>query len=272
MRKGPIIIIIGVLLALISIPMLFAYTLFDERTVSRWEFEEDHESEEEVVYTYTFEDLDPGRIVVKSRGIFFDVENIHVEIINEGKGDTIEEYDLTPGYLFWEEEDTVLEKRGDYLIRITVDESTGGAPDFQVEYTAQYSQLGLIIAVMGFPTFLIAGAAGIIWGSSKIYRQRKGFDKGPKVEFDAKYEGVPTFHDEKKEEWEEYETSPRRKELWYEPATNPYDDVPADYYSRKAAEAKAFNRKWHQRWGDDLEGGISERVSKGKGKLRKKGK
>jgi hypothetical protein len=267
MWKGPIILTIGIVLAFLSVPFILGYTLYDERTVRMYDFDdtESGEYDSEIPYTrytHTFEDLSPGTITVKARDIYYGSGEVQVVITDLGNGEMITEYELDPGLILWGEKETTIERSSDYEIEVTVSEELGSYIEFEVEYSARYSKLSLVSALLGFPAFLIAGISGIIWGSVLIYRKKRGIEKKPEARYDDMYEGEESYEDEKKEEWEEYETSPRRKELWFEPVTNPYDDVSPDYYSRKAAEGKAFSKRWHQRWGDEIEERLKEKAEK----------
>lgn len=256
MRKGPIIIIIGIALALLSVPFALGYTLYDERTLELDDLEEYDSDLERTVYKYEFKDLPPGKITVRADDSYYGSGNIQVVIEDEDHGEVIDEYELDPNEFFWDEEDTFIRSKGDYELTITVYESLGSNIDVQVKYSGKYSRDGLISAILCFPSFLIAGICLTIWGAVMVYRKKRGHDKEPAAVNRNKDRPDVAYEDDKRKGWDEYRTSPRRREIWFESLANPYDDVPTDYYSKKMSEAEAFNQRWHQRLGDDMENKI----------------
>jgi len=268
MWKGPIFILIGIAMALLSVPMLFGFTLYDQRTVSSYEFDDDYLDSGIIELTYTFKDIKPGKLILTSRG-FLASGTLEVKITNDDTGEVADEYELDPGTFTWEKGETKIKREGDYTMSIIMDEEERWLIEINAKYSGDYSTLGLMSAVLGFPIFLLVGIGGTCYGSVMVYRKRKGIEEGAVITYDEQYEEHISYVEKKKEEYEEYETSPRRKELWFEPATNPYDDIPDDYYELKRKESQAFGRKWHQRLGDDLEERLMKRSEKGTD--RKKG-
>ena len=256
MRKGPIFIFIGIALALLSVPMLLGFTLYDQRTVSSFDFEELDEEYGSVELVYTFEDLGSGKIIVSSRSILA-AGDLEVRVTREDDGEIIDEYVMKPGMITWEKRETKVRQGGDYTLSIIVPTDERWLIDMNARFSGDYSTLGLISAVLGFPTFLLAGIAGIVLGLIRVYRTKRGLDEEKGTEYDRSHGEHITYVDEKKEEYETYETSPRREELWIDPSSNPYDEVPEDYYDQKRKESKAFSGKWHQRWGEEIEDRLS---------------
>jgi len=255
MRKGPIFILIGIAMAFLSVPLLLGFTLYDHRTISTYEFDEEYWGEGDVELTYTFEDVRPGKLTISSRSFLSD-ETLEVSITDEDRGRVVSDFEMDPGLFRWEKKETKIRDGGDYRLSIIVDEEERWLIEITAQYSANYSTLGLLSAVLGFPIFLLIGIVGICYGSIKVYRKRRGIEGGMVLTYDDQYEEHISYGekmDQRREEYDDYETSPRRKELWFGPPRNPYDNLPDDYFQQKRKESQAFGRKWHQKWGDELE-------------------
>jgi hypothetical protein len=186
MRKGPIILGIGILLVVLSLPLALAYTLYEEENVDMGDFEEDWDHEEyDTVYTYTFEKVGPGKITVSARSFFFTSDPIRVRIIDEDRsGEVIANYELEGGTLFWEDRSTVIDHEGDYTVWIGTYEDEFFDGEFRAKYSGRYSMAGLLSFILGFPIFLITGLVLIVVGSFSIYRST------------TKDEGEPGYEEE----------------------------------------------------------------------------
>jgi len=187
MRKKPIVLGIGILLLVLSLPLALAYTLHDEENVDIGDFEEEYEGDEyDTIYTYTFEKIGPGKITVSVRSILFSSAPVHVRIIDEDRsGKVMADYELEGTGLFWEDRSTDIDHQGDYTVWIGTYDEDYFEGDFKATYSARYSMFGLLSFILVFPIFLISGLVMIVVGAYSIYRASS--KKEPEPGYEEEY-------------------------------------------------------------------------------------
>ncbi|MFW3147240.1 MAG: hypothetical protein ACMUIE_10575 [Thermoplasmatota archaeon] len=217
MRKGPVFLGIGVLLVLLAVPTGLAGLLYEKQTAEKSDFNIDEDFDYgDATFTYTFKDIGPGEIKVSARGLAFFSTALDVEILDKG-GDPIKVFVLTPGALFSNEESVDIDEKGDYTVKIYIEEGHE-LIEFQATYTSNYWMFGLFSLICAMPLFLLAGIISMVVGFISFRREMKGEEEeeeGVPEEEEIDYDHLDEWDDELEDE---YEPPPRRKREYGEAA------------------------------------------------------
>ncbi|MEA3557799.1 MAG: hypothetical protein U9R75_00940 [Candidatus Thermoplasmatota archaeon] len=197
MRKGPVFLGIGVVLILVSIPTAFALTLYDSREVPKNDFIEDYNDDGS--YYYTFKDIGPGTITIKTRSVFLATGELQIRL-EDSQGRIIRSSEMGVGSFLGNELEMEIDSRGTYTLYLTIEDETGYT-NFDATYTSKNSNFGLFTFILGFPLFLLSGLISLIVGIVLIVRfKRTGSEKSSKKSMnDIYYETVEDYYDDPNE-------------------------------------------------------------------------